>query len=882
MPNDPTNAFVPHPKLTELPPLAMDKKAIDEDFLRYYNRTLGRDKQHCTSHYLYEALAYTVRDRLMERWKETRYAYEEKGARRTCYLSLEFLMGRSLSNAMLNLGINDAVTRVLYDYGIELEEVEDAEHDAGLGNGGLGRLVACFLDSCATLQLPVLGYGLRYEYGMFRQELDNGHQIEEPDHWLRDGNPWELERPEHTQRIHFGGRTEFYMDENGAMRKRWVDTHDVLAVPYDIPVPGFRNDTVNSLRLWKSTATDEFDLDEFNAGDYAEAVQSKNDAEHITMVLYPNDASENGKELRLRQQYFLASASLKDVLRRWIGLHGKNFDELADKHCFQLNDTHPSVAVAELMRLLVDEHRLDWDRAWDIVSRTMAYTNHTLLPEALEKWSVQMFQNMLPRLLEFIYEINGRFLAQAAQRWPGDTDRLRRVSIIEEGDTPMVRMAHLAIVGSFSVNGVAELHSQLLKEGLFRDFFELWPNKFNNKTNGVTQRRWLAMCNPGLSELINERIGDSWITRLEQLRELTPHAEDEDLQQRWREVKLANKQRLADMVERDTGVKIATSAMFDVQVKRIHEYKRQLLNTLHVIHLYNRIKRGDTANWTQRCVLIGGKAAPGYAMAKTIIKLISNVANVINADPDVEDLLKVVFLPNYRVSAMEVICPGADLSEQISTAGKEASGTGNMKFMMNGAITIGTLDGANIEILEEVGDENFFLFGLSAEQVAETRRDYRPWDIIAADEDLNAVMQLLKCGHFNQFEKNLFNGIIDSVTSAHDPWLTAADFRSFVDTQELVATAYRDQQRWTRMSILNTANSGKFSTDRTILEYNSEIWRLSPVTPHPLHHIHSKKKVKAEVPRFCVDGLAVVSCRLAKSCLEPARGSGAGQLEIFL
>ena len=834
MPNDPTNAFVPHPKLTELPPLAMDKKAIDEDFLRYYNRTLGRDKQHCTSHYLYEALAYTVRDRLMERWKETRYAYEEKGARRTCYLSLEFLMGRSLSNAMLNLGINDAVTRVLYDYGIELEEVEDAEHDAGLGNGGLGRLVACFLDSCATLQLPVLGYGLRYEYGMFRQELDNGHQIEEPDHWLRDGNPWELERPEHTQRIHFGGRTEFYMDENGAMRKRWVDTHDVLAVPYDIPVPGFRNDTVNSLRLWKSTATDEFDLDEFNAGDYAEAVQSKNDAEHITMVLYPNDASENGKELRLRQQYFLASASLKDVLRRWIGLHGKNFDELADKHCFQLNDTHPSVAVAELMRLLVDEHRLDWDRAWDIVSRTMAYTNHTLLPEALEKWSVQMFQNMLPRLLEFIYEINGRFLAQAAQRWPGDTDRLRRVSIIEEGDTPMVRMAHLAIVGSFSVNGVAELHSQLLKEGLFRDFFELWPNKFNNKTNGVTQRRWLAMCNPGLSELINERIGDSWITRLEQLRELTLHADDEELQQRWREVKLANKQRLADMVERDTGVKIATSAMFDVQVKRIHEYKRQLLNTLHVIHLYNRIKRGDTANWTQRCVLIGGKAAPGYAMAKTIIKLISNVANVINADPEVGDLLKVVFLPNYRVSAMEVICPGADLSEQISTAGKEASGTGNMKFMMNGAITIGTLDGANIEILEEVGDENFFLFGLSAEQVAETRWDYRPWDIIAADEDLNAVMQLLKCGHFNQFEKNLFNGIIDSVTSADDPWLTAADFRSFVDTQELVATAYRDQQRWTRMSILNTANSGKFSTDRTILEYNSEIWRLSPVTPHPL------------------------------------------------
>jgi len=834
MPNYQPNAFTPHPKLTELPPLAMDKKAIDEDFLRYYNRTLGRDKQHCTSHYLYEALAYTVRDRLMERWKETRFAYEEKDARRVCYLSLEFLMGRALSNAMLNLGITDAVTRVLYDYGIELEEVESAEHDAGLGNGGLGRLVACFLDSCATLQLPVLGYGLRYEYGMFRQELVNGYQIEEPDHWLRDGNPWELERPEYTQRIHFGGRTEIYSDENGARRVRWVDTHDVLAVPYDIPVPGYGNDTVNSLRLWKSTATDEFDLDEFNAGDYAEAVESKNDAEHITMVLYPNDASENGKELRLRQQYLLASASLKDVLRRWVRLHDSNFDTLAAKHCFQLNDTHPSIAVAELMRLLVDEYRVGWDHAWAIVTRSMAYTNHTLLPEALEKWPVQMFRNLLPRLLEIIYEINARFLAQVAQRWPGDTDRLQRLSIIEEGDTPMVRMAYLAIVGSYSVNGVAELHSQLLKEGLFRDFYALWPDKFNNKTNGVTQRRWLAMCNPDLSTLINERIGDGWITQLDKLRELAPLADDAAFQQRWREVKLANKQRLADMVEGDCGVKIATSAMFDVQVKRIHEYKRQLLNALHVIHLYNRIKRGDTANWMQRCVLVGGKAAPGYAMAKDIIKLISNIANVVNADPDVGDLLKVVFLPNYRVSAMEVICPGADLSEQISTAGKEASGTGNMKFMMNGAITIGTLDGANIEILEEVGDENFFLFGLNAEQVAETRWDYRPWDIIAADEDLNAVMQLLKSGYFNQFEKNLFNPIIDSITSAHDPWLTAADFRSFVDTQERVATAYRDQQRWTRMSILNTANSGKFSTDRTMLEYNSDIWHLSPVTPLPL------------------------------------------------
>ena len=832
MPNRTPNVFTPHPKLTDLPPLAMDEKSIDEDFLRYYNRTLGRDKQHCTDHYLYEALAYTVRDRLMERWKNTRFAYEEGNARRTCYLSLEFLMGRALGNAMLNLGITDEVASVLYDYGIELEEVADAEHDAGLGNGGLGRLAACFLDSCATLQLPVLGYGLRYEYGMFRQELINGYQLEEPDHWLRDGNPWELERPEYTQRIHFGGRTEVFNDENGERRVRWVATHDVLAVPYDIPIPGYGNDTVNSLRLWKATSTDEFDLDDFNAGDYAQAVESKNDAEHITMVLYPNDASENGKELRLRQQYLLASASLKDVLRRWVRLNGRNFDTLSDKHCFQLNDTHPSIAVAELMRLLVDEHRIDWNTAWGMVNRSMAYTNHTLLPEALEKWPVYLFDNMLPRLMEIIYEINARFLAEVSRRWPGDTDRLRRMSIIEEGDTPMVRMAYLAIVGSFSVNGVAELHSRLLKEGLFHDFYKMWPGKFNNKTNGVTQRRWLSMCNPGLTKLITEQIiGDSWTTKLDQLRALAPCAGDADFRQRWHDIKMDNKQRLATLVESECGVKFNCNALFDVQVKRIHEYKRQLLNALHVIHLYNRIKRGDTENWTNRCVLIGGKAAPGYAIAKLIIKLISNVARVINDDPEVGDLLKVVFFPNYRVSVMETICPGADLSEQISTAGKEASGTGNMKFMMNGAVTIGTLDGANIEILEEVGDDNFFLFGLTAEQVDEKRKDYRPWEIIATDEDLHAVMKLLQSGHFSRFEINLFEPLISVINSAQDPWLTAADFRSYVDAQERVAEAYRDRERWTRMSILNTANSGKFSTDRTMLDYNKEIWRLTPTAP---------------------------------------------------
>jgi len=828
-----SNAIIPHPKFTELPPLSMDQDTIGDDFRRYFNHTLGRDKLHCTNHYLYEALAYTVRDRLMDRWKKTRFAYEEQAARRTCYLSLEFLMGRTLGNAMLNLGMTQTVHQVLYKFGISLEEIEDAEHDAGLGNGGLGRLAACFLDSCATLQLPVLGYGLRYDYGMFRQKIFNGQQVEEPDQWLRDGNPWELERPEFTQRIQFGGHTEYYRDYNGTQRVRWVSCQDVVAVPYDVPIAGYKNDTVNSLRLWKSTATDEFDLDEFNAGDYTEAVAAKNNAEHITMVLYPNDSSENGKELRLRQQYFLASASLKDVIRRWVRIEGKNFDSFVDKHCFQLNDTHPSIAVAELMRLLVDEYRIGWDVAWYMVTHSMAYTNHTLLPEALEKWPVHIFKHLLPRLLEIIYEINARFLVEVASRWPGDNQRLRRMSIIEEGDVPMVRMAHLAIVGSFSVNGVAELHSKLLKEGLFHDFSEFWPQKFNNKTNGVTQRRWLSQCNPGLSQLITKYVGDGWVIELSQLKQLLSHVEDDEFRQKWHEIKLANKQRLAVLVQSACNVRFDVNAMFDVQVKRIHEYKRQLLNILHVIHLYNRIKRGDTDNWTNRCVLIGGKAAPGYFMAKLIIKLISKVAHVVNTDPQVGDRLKVAFFPNYRVSAMEVICPGTDLSEQISTAGKEASGTGNMKLMMNGAITIGTLDGANIEIREEVGNENFFLFGLSADQVNDTRKDYRPWDIIEADEDLKSVINLLQSGHFSQFDTTSFEPIIESIFSAHDPWVTAADFREFVDSQARVAEAYNDRDRWTRMSIHNTAASGKFSTDRTMLDYNNDIWHLTPILPYP-------------------------------------------------
>ncbi len=817
----------PNERLTQTPVLGMTAKHLSTDFRYHYNHTLGRDRSCNNGHYPYVALAMTVRDRLMDRWKNTMHAYEDHGARRAHYLSLEFLMGRALGNAMLNLGITDEVAKGLYKYGLELEELEEVEVDAGLGNGGLGRLAACFLDSCATLQLPVRGYGLRYEYGMFRQEIENGHQVEEPDHWLRDGNPWELERPEYTQKIQFGGRT---IHEEGKP-VRWVDTHDVWAVPYDIPIPGYRNGTVNTLRLWKAAATDEFDLDEFNAGDYPEAVARKNAAEHITMVLYPNDASENGKELRLRQQYFLASASLRDVIRDWIRFNGPSLDGFAEKNCFQLNDTHPTIAIAELMRLLMDDHGFSWDAAWAVTSRTMAYTNHTLLPEALERWPVRLFRALLPRLLEIIYEINARFLGEVALRWPGDAERLGRMSIIEEGDDPQVRMAYLALVGSFSVNGVAELHSELLKEGLFLDFYELWPEKFNNKTNGVTQRRWLASCNPGLRDLISSRIGEGWICNLEELHRLIPHADDAEFRHAWSSVKRENKQRLANLVERDCGVEFHVDAMFDVQVKRIHEYKRQLLNILHVIHLYARIRDGEDADWTPRCVLIGGKAAPGYAQAKRIIKLINSVANVVNRDPKVGNRLKVAFLPNYRVSAMEVVCPATDLSEQISTAGKEASGTGNMKFMMNGAITIGTLDGANIEIRDEVGAEHFFLFGLTAQEVEEQRRVYDPQAIIAADPNLGRVMRLLESGLFNQFEPQIFDPIMASIRSPHDPWMVAADFASYVTAQERAAAAYRDRDRWLRSSILNTACSGKFSTDRTMREYNTDIWRLEPVEP---------------------------------------------------
>ena len=820
-------------ELLQTSELPMTADAILSDFTHYFGRMLGRRTIKVDSPFLYQSVVYAARDRLMERWNKTRNATEANDTRRVAYLSLEFLMGRLLRNALLNLGIEKQTADALERIGLDLEDVCEQERDAGLGNGGLGRLAACFLDSCATLSLPVIGYGIRYQYGMFHQRIENGYQVEEADSWLREGFPWEIERIEYAQTIHFGGRSDVHIDARGKSRHAWVDTHDVLAIPYDIPVPGFENNVVNTLRLWSAAARDEFDLEEFNAGSYADSVASKNEAENITMVLYPNAATENGQELRLRQQYFLASASLQDTIRNWQERHGDDFSTFAEKNCFQLNDTHPAIAVAELMRLLIDVHGMDWDEAWDITRSTMAYTNHTLLPEALEMWPVAMFRRLLPRLLDIIYEINARFIADIGQHWPGDNQRIRRMSLIQEGPEPMIRMAYLAIVGSFSINGVAALHSRLLREGLFRDFAELWPERFNNKTNGVTQRRWLAACNPGLSSLISETIGEKWKTNLDKLHAISAYAGDKDFQARWRDVKRSNKERLAADIKKKTKLSVSADMMFDVQVKRIHEYKRQLLNVLHAIHLYDRIRRGDGDGLVPRLILIGGKAAPGYVMAKSIIKCISNVARVINSDPAMEGRLRLVFYPDYNVSAMERICPAADLSEQISTAGKEASGTGNMKFMMNGAVTIGTLDGANVEIREAVGEENFFLFGHTVEEIEALRGHYDPLSIIAGDDDFGRVMDLLQSGHFNHFEPGIFDSIIQSIKEPADMWMTAADFRSFVDAQDAAGKAYLDKERWTRMSILNSARSGRFSTDRTMRDYNNDIWRLDPIVLDP-------------------------------------------------
>ncbi|MFA6063781.1 MAG: glycogen/starch/alpha-glucan phosphorylase [Gallionella sp.] len=793
--------------------------------------TEGKSAKTATRHDWYEAAAYTVRDQLIEKQLKTDEASAGQDPKRLYYLSLEFLIGRTLSNAALNLGVASPLRAGLKALGQDLEEVEETEIDAALGNGGLGRLAACFLDSMATLDVPGQGYGIRYEYGMFNQHIENGQQVESPDNWLRFGNPWEFQRPERLYPVKFFGHVVHFPDGHGNTEHHWVDGETVMAMAYDVPIPGYNTDTVNNLRLWAAKATREFNLESFNAGDYISAVQDKNVSESLSKVLYPNDSSAVGKELRLKQEYFFVSASIQDILHHFLAEHS-DWDQLPEKVAIQLNDTHPAIAVSELMYQLVDVYKLKWDQAWELVTKVFAYTNHTLMPEALETWAVSKFERVLPRHLEIIYEINHRFIAQVNHLFPGDTELLKRVSIIDENNGRRVRMAHLAVVGSHTVNGVAAIHSELLKTTLFADFHRIFPGKFINVTNGITPRRWLNQCNPELTELISSRIGSGFVRDLSQLKQLVNHADDAEFQKRFREVKHANKVRLANYIERKVGIKIDTDSMFDVQIKRIHEYKRQLLNVLHVITLYNRIRSGNLHNVTPRTVIFGGKAAPGYKMAKLIIRLINDVASIVNNDPAVHGLLKVVFLPSYDVSSAEKLFPASDLSEQISTAGTEASGTGNMKMALNGALTIGTLDGANVEILEEVGDNNIFIFGLTTPQVAEMRvRGYSPWDYYHGNDELKQCLDMIGNGFFSVEEADRYSPIFNNLTHHGDHYLLLADYASYIATQDRVSQLYQEKDEWTRRAILNVANMGKFSSDRTILEYAEKVWNVKAVKP---------------------------------------------------
>src|SRR5919199_1597186 len=789
----------------------------------------GKNEILATPHDYYMALAYTIRDRLLHRWINTASTYISKDVKSVYYLSAEFLMGRRLGNNLLNLGLYERVRQATHESGLNLDDIRALEAEPGLGNGGLGRLAACFLDSLATLEIPAIGYGIRYEFGIFDQRIKNGAQVEYPDKWLRFGNPWELRRPELTVEVNFGGHTEAYHDEKGEYRVRWIPQRKVLGTPYDTPVPGYNNNTVNALRLWRAGASEEFDFRVFDSGDYVGSVTTKIFSENISKVLYPNDNTSQGKQLRLEQQYFFVSCSLQDIINSYRRNH-PNFDQFHEKVAIQLNDTHPSIGVAELMRLLVDRYQLGWNRAWYITKNTFAYTNHTLLAEALERWPVSLFQRPLPRHLEIIYEINRRFLDEVRAKYPGDTERLARMSLIDESGERYVRMAHLACVGSHSINGVAALHTELLERDVLRDFYELWPEKFNNKANGVTPRGWVSLSIPKLSELITEKIGLEWVTQLDQLKQLESFIDDAEFCQRWRQIKQERKQELADYILLYNDIEVDPNSLFDVQVKRIHEYKRQLMNVLYVITLYNRIKKNPNIDILPRTFIFAGKAAPGYFIAKLIIQLINSVAKVVNNDPDVRDRLKVVFLEGFSVSLGERVYPAAELSEQISTAGKEASGTGNMKFALNGALTIGTLDGANVEIREEAGAENFFLFGLTVEQVKELkRRGYDPWEYYRQNRELKAVVDAIAGGTFSPGQPRLFQPIVDSLLNGGDPYLVLADFASYLACQDEVSKAYRDTEHWTRMAILNVARSAKFSSDRTIREYADEIWKVRPV-----------------------------------------------------
>lgn len=778
----------------------------------------------------YLAVAYTVRDRLLRRWIDTTEAYIKNDARLVCYLSAEFLLGPHLHNNLINLGLVEPMRKAVDSYGKKLDDIIEQEGEPGLGNGGLGRLAACYIDSLASLQIPAIGYGIRYEYGIFGQQIKDGWQVETTDKWLNLGNPWELHRPERTYEVKYGGHTESQQDEQGNFSVRWIPNHAVMGVAYDTPILGYKVNNTNILRLWSAQASESFDFQDFNAGDYMGAVRDKMDSENITKVLYPNDEHEQGKRLRLQQQYFFVSCSLQDMIFIQLELANDTLDNFHKRFAGQLNDTHPSIAIAELMRLLVDEHDMSWDQAWDITRHTFAYTNHTLLPEALETWSLPLFKSVLPRHLEIIYEINRHFLKQVKERYPDDNERLARMSLIDETGEKSVRMANLACVGSHAVNGVAELHTELLTATVLNDFYDFSPEKFSNKTNGVTPRRWIVLSNPRLTALITEKIGKSWITDLSQLKQLEAFADDAKFIARWHQVKLQNKQEQAAFAFNQTGVELNPESLFDVQVKRLHEYKRQLLNVLHIITLYNRIKSDPSIDIVPRTFVFGGKAAPSYFMAKLIIKLINSVADRVNNDADVAGRLKVVFIPNFNVKLGHRVYPMADLSEQISTAGLEASGTGNMKFSMNGALTIGTLDGANIEIREEVGKENFFLFGLTAQEVADLKEQgYNPRDYYDNNAVLKLVLDQIREGYFSKGDANLFMPLVDELLN-HDQYLLLADYQSYIDAQDKVSETWRNQDLWTRMSILNVARMGKFSSDRAMQEYCEDIWKVKPIS----------------------------------------------------
>lgn len=816
-------------KIPQGPYCTVFKSLSKKDFLTTINHHLlsflGRDPQRAGSRDLYKALAYTIRDFLIERWISTQKGYYAKGKKRVYYLSLEFLIGRSLGNSLINLGFYDEMKEVMEEMGYDLEEIREEEDDAALGNGGLGRLAACFLDSLATLGVPAYGYGIRYEYGLFFQRLVDGFQVEHPDNWLRYGTPWEYERPTNLYPVKYYGRVQRYRNNMGELRTEWIETEEIMAMACDVLVPGFNNDNVINMRLWTARASRELDLGSFNRGDYISAVQEKVQSETISKVLYPSDDIRQGQELRLKQQYFFVAATFQDILRRHKKKHN-NFDLFADEIAVQLNDTHPAIAIPEFMRLLVDEESVPWEKAWLICVGTFGYTNHTLMPEALESWSVELLGKVLPRHLEIIYEINRQFLDEVAARYPGRDDLLRAMSIIEEGPVKRVRMAYLAIVGSHSVNGVAELHTHLLKTRLFKDFHEFYPGRFNCKTNGITQRRWLLKCNPGLAGLITDTIGGEWVTNLDYLRNLEPYADQAKFQKKWAKVKTENKKRLAVLIKQECGVVVNPNTLFDVQVKRIHEYKRQLLNVLHVITLYHRIANGEDTDSPSRTIVFGGKAAPSYFKAKLIIKLITSVAEVVNNDSRIGDRLKMAFIPNYGVSVAEKIFPASDLSEQISTAGTEASGTGNMKFSLNGALTIGTLDGANIEIREEVGAENIFIFGMTTEEVEEAKRNPRRngFDVYRDNTEVKRTLDSIGNGYFSKGDTRLFAPIVEGLLNHNDPYLLLLDLEDYLRCQKEVGELYRDQPNWIRKSILNVARMGKFSSDRTIREYARDIW----------------------------------------------------------